>query len=343
MNENFRNHFYSQIAKRTIPLSRKPMSLSSSVFSDSSDNQRMKAKTLPKKLLIKLDTKLLSSVPTQNAFRHSFVEHDVEPLPKRLCTSSLLRDLRKIPQEMIAVENDVRKLLQENSKSCYSRAKYFNHQAKIMKKKAQMFLNLLAANWFVLCSYQMEKEGRSQNSVRKHWNEMGTFLKEIGCFEDVRMESLRYLLRAVICQKLYELSSERRQQLQTELNTEYKSMFGIPFCASESVFQKSIDHHLKKYGNDNLVKSISVSCRFLQLNREYQSLIELLIKGQEFLSKAQKLMQEKCEFFNLVKCRLRNLNIYSIEIPLIVDFVKTCIELLQPKELGFVIAAQNNS
>ena len=330
--ESFRNHCYPQIVKQNISPSSKPAFSSSSVFSNSSGNQRKKTRS--EEQLIKQDTK---HVPKENAFRHSFVEEgDSESLFDKQCILLLLRMHQDNPQEIKKIVNDVRKLLQENSESCYSRAKNFKQQAKNMTRENKMFLHLLAGNWFVLCGYHMEKEGRSQNSLRKYWQEMASFLNNIGCFEDVCLKSIYYLLRAVICQRLYELYRERRQQLQTELNTEYKSKMGIPFCMSESVFQKKLDDCKQKHGNDNLDKSISVSYRFLQLKKEYQSLIELLIKGQEFLSKAQKLMQEKSEFFNFIQCRLRNLNIYSIEIPLIVDFVKTCTELLRPKDLGFV-------
>lgn len=340
MNENYRNRLCSQIAKQTAPLS---TPFSSPLFFPNFGNQRRKNKTTSKckKLLIKLDTKLLSSIPTQNTSRHSFFgQGDAKPLSKRLCTSSLLNDSQQSLQEKIAIENDIKKLLKENSKSCYARAKYLKNQAKIMKKEVQMFLHLLAANWFVLCTYQMEKEGCSPNSTRRHLDEMGSFLNEIGCFEDVRMESLRCLLRAVVCQKRYELSSDRLRQLQADLNVEYKSIFGLSLFAPESIFRNYLDQRQKKDGNGTLAKSVSVSYRFLQLNKEYQSLVELLAKSQEFLSKAKRLMQGKYQFFSLVKSRLRNIDI-CLEIPLIVDFVKTCTELLQPKELGFIIAAQS--
>lgn len=340
MNEYFRNRLCSQIAKQTAPLS---TPFSSPLFFPNFGNQRRKNKTTSKckKLLIKLDTKLLSSIPTQNTPRHSFFgQGDAKPLSKRLCTSSFLNDSQQSLQEKIAIESDIKKLLKENSKSCYSRAKYLKDQAKIMKKEVQMFLHLLAANWFVLCTYQMEKEGCSPNSARRHLDEMGSFLNEIGCFEDVRMESLRYLLRAVVCQKRYELSSDRLCQLQADLNAEYKSIFGLSLFAPESTFRNCLDQRQKKDGNGTLAKSVSVSYRFLKLNKEYQSLVELLAKSQEFMSKAKRLMQGKYQFFSLVKSRLRNLDI-CLEIPLIVDFVKTCTELLQPKELGFIIAAQS--
>ena len=181
-----------------------------------------------------------------------------------------------------------------------------------MKKEAEMFLHLLAGNWLVLCTYQMEKEGRSPESVRKHLNEVILFLNDIGCFEDIRMEALRSLLQSVVCQKCYELSSEMRSKLQRELDIEYKSIWGMSFFASERTFRKNLDEHQKRQADkDSLPKSMPVSYQFLQLNREYQTLIELSTKTQNFLFQAKKLLHEKCKFFSLIKPRLQNLNVFS--------------------------------
>ncbi|CAI9737402.1 Hypothetical predicted protein [Octopus vulgaris] len=216
-----------------------------------------------------------------------------------------------------------------DSGSYNARANYLKDQAKIMQPAAQKFLNLMSAMWYIMCGHRMEEERVPHNSVVTFFQTTFEFLGKIGHFNDSRMEALKLLLQTATAQKIYLLRNFKMKQLKIDLTKESKTVFGKYFPSQQ--FGNYIQQHSNLSQNENF-HSIIVSRRWLSLNNDYVEIIELLVQSNQFWMESQNLMQENKEFFKLFGNKWQTLSLNG-HIPTVVDFVKDCLELLQPKEL----------
>lgn len=216
-----------------------------------------------------------------------------------------------------------------DSSSYNARANYLKDQAKIMKPAAQKFLNLMSAMWYIMCGHRMEEEQVSHNSVITFFQTTFEFLGKIGHFDDSRMEALKLVLQTAAVHKIYLLKNFQMKQLKIDLTEESKTLFGKCFPSPQFSNYIQQPSNLSQNGN---VHSIIVSRHWLSLNNDYLEIIELLVQSNQFWIESQYLMQENRDFFTIFgnKWQILSLNSY---IPTVVDFVKDCLELLQPKEL----------